>query len=226
MNRFNDAVDDLLSNVPPRPGLDALATRMRRRQRRRAIAIVVLVGVVSLASVGVAASLGRNASSPQIAVSPPTSTTSSVPSSTCGVRELERQEAGLKAQEKQLDDELRAAQRTNAPNSGVLDAERQAVLRRLSDVMYQRLSGCDGTPGTSIDATTNWCAQFDVLDAQRLQLESLERRLNDQLTFELAAHSPNAGATDAQHQAVLRQQSDVQQRILRLEETGPPAECP
>ena len=63
--------------------------------------------------------------------------------------------------------------------------------------------------------------QFRVLDAQRVQLAALEQQLNAQLTNELATHSPNAGATDAAHQAVLREQSDIQQRILRLEESRP-----
>ena len=54
-----------------------------------------------------------------------------------------------------------------------------------------------------------------------VQLETLERQLNQQLTNELATHDPNAGSTDAAHQAVLRQQSDVQQRILRLDESQP-----
>jgi hypothetical protein len=63
--------------------------------------------------------------------------------------------------------------------------------------------------------------QFGFLNKQRLQLKALEARLNAQLTSELSTHSPNAGATDASHQAVLREQSDVQQRILRLDEQRP-----
>jgi len=47
------------------------------------------------------------------------------------------------------------------------------------------------------------------------------QNLDAQLTSELATHSPNAGATDAAHQAVLREQSDIEQRILRLEDHEP-----
>jgi hypothetical protein len=70
---------------------------------------------------------------------------------------------------------------------------------------------------------TTFNQQFRILDVRRVQLKNLEQQLNDQLTAELAAHSPNAGATDAAHQATLREQSDIQQRILRLSEsrTGP-----
>ena len=63
--------------------------------------------------------------------------------------------------------------------------------------------------------------QWRFLDTQRVQLKALEQQLNDKLTTELAAHSPNAGATDAAHQATLREQADVQERILRLAESRP-----
>ena len=64
-------------------------------------------------------------------------------------------------------------------------------------------------------------SSFRFLDAQRFQLKAVEQQLDAQLTGELAAHSPNAGATDASHQAVLRELSDNQQWILRLEEQRP-----
>jgi hypothetical protein len=59
--------------------------------------------------------------------------------------------------------------------------------------------------------------QYAALDAQRASLVDLERDLNDELRAELAANSPNVGTTDAKHQAVLRELSDLQQRLLRLE---------
>jgi hypothetical protein len=59
--------------------------------------------------------------------------------------------------------------------------------------------------------------QYRSLDRQRVVLVNLERDLNDDLAAELAAHSPNVGATDAHHQAVLRELSDLQQRLLRIE---------
>jgi hypothetical protein len=58
-------------------------------------------------------------------------------------------------------------------------------------------------------------------EAQAAQLRTLEQQLNAQLTAELAVTSPNAGATDASHQAVLREQSDIQQRLLHLGEQRP-----
>jgi hypothetical protein len=70
------------------------------------------------------------------------------------------------------------------------------------------------------------CQQLNFRDAQRVQLATLEQQLNQQLTHELAARSPNAGATDAAHQAVLREQSDVEQRMLNLEVQLPgPVPC-
>jgi len=82
------------------------------------------------------------------------------------------------------------------------------------------------TSTASSSTTLSFDAQFRCLDAQRVQLTTLEEQLNNQLNEELAAHSPNAGATDASHQAVLRQIAAVNSRILRLQQGDPPEiEC-
>jgi hypothetical protein len=87
MNRFDDAVLDLLSSVPPATTVDGLRARIRRHRRRRAIAIVAAAGVISVTSVGVAAAPGHKTSAPliAIAVSPTdrTSTTVAVPRVSC-----------------------------------------------------------------------------------------------------------------------------------------------
>ena len=62
-------------------------------------------------------------------------------------------------------------------------------------------------------------SRLKFLFGQQVALRTQEQQVNAQLTAELAAHSPNAGATDAAHQAVLREQADIQQRILRLSES-------
>jgi hypothetical protein len=83
MNRFNDAVLDLVSSAPAATTVDGLRARIRRHRRQRAFAIVVVAGVISVTSVGIAASLGHKTSAPLIAVSPTTSTTVGRPRVSC-----------------------------------------------------------------------------------------------------------------------------------------------
>src|SRR4051794_9985147 len=234
MNRFDDAIRDVLTSAPPRPEIDELETRIRRHRARRGATVAVLVGVVVVvASITAAASLGHGTSRPQVAVSP-TTTSSGVTSAACGLGTIEAHEAYYKAQERALNTELLAAERTNAPNRDTIDAEHQAILRQLSDVEYQRLGAesqdlrvCDSTTTTptTTETAAMWCQQFSSLNRERVRLEVLERDGNERLTAEVASHSRNAGVTDAEHQAVLRRQSDVQQAILRLDENRPNTAC-
>jgi len=76
MNRLDDAVRDLLADVPPAPTVDGLRSRIRRSRRRRAVAIVVVAGVISIVTVGVVASFGHKTSGPRIAVRPDAGTAS------------------------------------------------------------------------------------------------------------------------------------------------------
>jgi hypothetical protein len=250
MNELEHAVRVLLAQTPPAPQLEGLERRARHRRLRDMSAIVVVAVVIAAATVGVAGALGHRASSPQIAVSPTTSTTVNVNTSACALGFLEQQKAQLEQLEKQLNDKLTGELAAHSLNAGATDAAHQAVLRELSDIDHRILTEEDaagdrpdlGSPAhtlhpddprcTAIATTTTtttvsaaavaaWSSQFHFLDAQRVQLQTLEQQLSQRLTAELAAHSPNAGATDAAHQAVLRAQSDVQQRILRLEESRP-----
>jgi hypothetical protein len=70
-----------------------------------------------------------------------------------------------------------------------------------------------------------WLADFNprwrFLLQQATQLRTQEQRLSAELTAELATRSPNAGATDAAHEATLREQRDLQQRIFSLAESRP-----
>ena len=83
MNRFDDAVLDLLSSTPRATTVDGLRDRIRRRRRRRAITIVAITMVISVGSVGVAASLGHDTGGPNIAVSPTTPSTGSTDKRWC-----------------------------------------------------------------------------------------------------------------------------------------------
>jgi hypothetical protein len=83
MNRFDDAVLDLLSSAPRATTVDGLRARIRRRRRRRAITIVAITTVISVGSVSVAASLGHDTGRPQIAVSPTTPPTASIDNRWC-----------------------------------------------------------------------------------------------------------------------------------------------
>src|SRR5262249_49405212 len=144
---------------------------------------------------------------------------------------------------------LVAAVRDSSPKVGTIDAEHQAVLREISDVENQilRTQLTQGAPPdlgptappadpdecrsamthgdfttTTLDPGT-WCSQYKFLDDTRLQLEALEHKLNQQLNAEIAAQGPDAGTLDAKHQAVLRELSDIQEQILRLVQSKPPA---
>jgi hypothetical protein len=59
--------------------------------------------------------------------------------------------------------------------------------------------------------------QWRYLNEEREALQSTEQKLKAQLTAELAAHSPNADATDAAHHAAQRDETNLQQQILHLE---------
>jgi len=56
------------------------------------------------------------------------------------------------------------------------------------------------------------------LDERRVVLEAREQELRAQLMEEEAVNSPNVGTTRAQHEAVLRQLSFIEQDAARLEE--------
>ena len=58
---------------------------------------------------------------------------------------------------------------------------------------------------------------YESLDRERKSLRSQEKVTNDMLLHALQVNSPNIGVIDAEHQAVLRQFSDLEQRILKLE---------
>jgi hypothetical protein len=249
MNRFDEEVRALLADTPPRPELADLKSRARRHRVRQSAVFVVIAAVAAVATVGVAGSLGHRSSSPHIAVSPTTSTPPSASAALCELRLLDTQMTQLQRLEKQLNDELAVELRNLSPNAGATDAAHQAVLRELSAATERvlRLKGeratqralAASTPAPDdkaccvIAATSNplplaaFNEQYHILDTQRVQLESVERRLNEQLTEALAKHASNAGELDAQHQAVLRDEIDIQQRILRLDEARPSrSPCP
>lgn len=240
MNELDDAVRELLSQTPPHPRFKELERRARYRRVRQQLTIAAVALVVVVAIVSTVGPLGHRSSGPRIAVSP--TTTSQATASACALVTLQRREADLKATEKQLDEALDAALRNHAPSVGTLDARHQAVLRQISDVTYEILEAqiahgdqpsleistpatpsddCHASTATTTVAPAAWCAQIEALDAQHVHLETLERSVNDQLNTEIAANSPNADLTDAAHQAVLREQSDIQQRILDLEQARP-----
>ncbi len=64
-------------------------------------------------------------------------------------------------------------------------------------------------------------ADYHYLDLTRVGLQQSADDLNNKLNVALATHSPDVGTLDAQHQAALREYEDVQQRILRLEQSKP-----
>src|SRR5262245_59330841 len=243
MNELDHAVRDLLSKTPPGPGVDGIERRARRRRLRHGITVVIVGVLVAVATVGVIATGGHHSSSPQIALSPTTALRADATVAACALGGLQRYKAELEASEKQLNDQLLLELAAHSPNGGVTDAAHQSVLREMSDIDHQILATetahrlpADLSPSVrrSLDpncikilsgAVVTWCEQRRFLDEQRVQLATLERQLNEQLTQELATHSPTAGATDASHQAVLREQSDVQQRIVKLEDERPVPSC-
>ena len=83
MNRFDDAVLDLLSSAPRATTVDGLRARIRRRRRRRAVTIVAIATVISLGSVGVAASLAHDSHGSRVAISPTTPSTASTDKRWC-----------------------------------------------------------------------------------------------------------------------------------------------
>jgi hypothetical protein len=248
MNRFDEEVRALLAQTPPRPELDDLRVRARRHRVRQGAVFVAIALVTAVATVGIAGRFGHGSSSPQIAVSPSTSTTYPVTAVTvaeCQVRFLDEQEAQLRQQEKQLDNQLSVELLHRSPNAGATDAAHQAVLRELSDLssrisqLRSERARLDPAPPPDDDscrqimatatqrAKALWCQMSRFLDSQRRELVSLEQHLNVRLTEALAKHAANAGALDAEHQAVLREEIDVQQRILRLDEAREsPSPCP
>ena len=76
MNRFDDAVSELLAGAPGATPVDRLRRRIRRNRRRRTFAIVALVSVISVASVAGAMSLRHSTSGAHISVSPTPSSSS------------------------------------------------------------------------------------------------------------------------------------------------------
>lgn len=84
MNRLDNAVEKLLSTVPPATGLDRLRTRVRHRRRRRGVTIVAAAAVISAGSLGIAATAGHRSGAPLISVSPTTATPTPPPTSPGG----------------------------------------------------------------------------------------------------------------------------------------------
>jgi hypothetical protein len=83
MNRFDEAVLELLSSAPRATSVDALRVRSKRRRRRRAATVVAIAAAISVGSVGVAASLGHDGGGPHVEVSPTTSTPTPVDRTWC-----------------------------------------------------------------------------------------------------------------------------------------------
>jgi hypothetical protein len=80
MNRFDEAVVDLIADVPSGPGIDGLRKRARRHQRRRVIGVVAVLSAIAVASISVAASLDkRTNNSVAVAASSTTTPSTSVP---------------------------------------------------------------------------------------------------------------------------------------------------
>jgi hypothetical protein len=243
MNEFDDAVRDLLSQSPPQPALKNLERRARHRRVRRRATLAGLAVLIVVAAVTAAGATGHSGGGPQIAVSP---TTSDVATSKC-VLHARQDEAALKASETELEASeaeltraLAAAQRDHAPNADSIDAQHQAVLRQIADVSQRILDvqllrgvqpdlnaatppaesgSCPRQSSTSDPA--GWCSQLRALDDESAQLEALEPVMNKELSVALAAHASIAGLLDAQHIAVLRELSDIQQHILRLAQSNP-----
>src|SRR5262245_59345085 len=71
------------------------------------------------------------------------------------------------------------------------------------------------------EAIAAYQSEYDLLDKARVGLQRQEEQLNNQLNVALATRSADVGTIDAKHQAVLRELSDLQQRILRLENNRP-----
>jgi hypothetical protein len=78
---------------------------------------------------------------------------------------------------------------------------------------------------TTVDPCAAFNAQYTMLDTTRVNLEQLEQRFNDQLNAALHSKAPDTGTIDAKHQAVLRQISEVQERILRMEQGRPSSQA-
>jgi hypothetical protein len=250
MNELERAVRILLSQTPSAPALGGLERRARHRRVRHWSTTVVVVLVISIAAVGVAGAIGHHGNTQHIAVSPTTSTTVDANATACALGFFQQEKAQLEGLEKQLNEQLTEETKPPpSPNAGATDAAHQAVLRELSDVDIWMLA-VESDDGAAPDLSSSadslspddprcksapvpaavaaeWCGESRFLDAQRVQLRMVEQQLNQQLTDELASHLPNAGATDAAHQAVLRELSGIEQRILQWDEIRPgPFTCP
>ena len=91
-----------------------------------------------------------------------------------------------------------------------------------------RSGGTSSSPSTTSakplptsDPVARYNEQWNFLDTTRLKLRLDEQQLADQLSAAIASHSSDIATLDAKHQAVLRLISDLQERILKLEQTGP-----
>jgi hypothetical protein len=114
----------------------------------------------------------------------------------------------------------------------VLASVAVAVALAALAVALTRDSGRNGS--TAVTTTTmsarELCAanraSFDkrlrALEDQEHRLQKLVPVFGAQLAAERSTNSHDVGATDAAHQADLREQSDIQQRILRLVKHRPP----
>jgi hypothetical protein len=72
MSPFVEAARDFVATVPTPTAVATLRMRVRRHRRKRALVTIAVVAAVSFASIGAAASLSHDATSPSVAVSPTT----------------------------------------------------------------------------------------------------------------------------------------------------------
>jgi hypothetical protein len=83
-----------------------------------------------------------------------------------------------------------------------------------------------GATTTTIDPCvlrrSNYESKYEHLDRQRVVLEDRDKQLLVKLSAAVANNSPDAGQLQAQHDAVVRELGDTQQRILQLETTNVP----
>ena len=139
-----------------------------------------------------------------------------------------KERATLDEQEKQLSDKLTAEMASGSKNVATTDAQHQTVLRELADVLHRmfRVGEEHGVLATELDDLCRDPEKTTTIDptlllcVQRAALGSEEQQLNKQLTASVAANAPDAGKLDAEHQAVLLEQSDVKQRIVSAQKRG------
>jgi hypothetical protein len=84
MNRFEDAVAELVATTPEPRSIEQLRRRVRRRRRWHAVTVIAVIAVIAGVTVGAAASLRSTSDQPSISVAPRTSAAKNQ-SQWCGV---------------------------------------------------------------------------------------------------------------------------------------------